>query len=316
MLKQHPMQAATAQLDAAAASASSVAQAAAAQWQEDFSMSKISSWRVGGCARMLFTPNDKESLNELLPHIAAGEEILFVGYGSNLLVRDGGFDGVVVRTSHALTNLSQTAPQQVYAEAGVGCPKLARFCAQHGLAGGEFWAGIPGTVGGALAMNAGCHGSETWEFVSQVEVFNGAEFATRSAGEFKTDYRFVERDKHTQFVGAWFDLQTGAPEQLQANIRQMLRQRSEAQPIGEPSTGSVFKNPPDDFAGRLIESCGLKGHRIGDAQISTKHANFIVNVGRATASDIEALIEAAQERVVAATDIQLQPEVQIVGARA
>lgn len=277
-------------------------------------MAKLSSWRAGGRARRLFTPANQQALAELADH--SQTDIVFVGYGSNLLVRDGGFDGIIVRTSPGLVQLRQDSATRVYAEAGVGCPKLARYCAKRGFAGSEFWAGIPGTVGGALAMNAGCHGGETWQHVASVVVYNSTGFATRTRAGFTVRYREVARDANTQFAAACFDFKLGEPKELMANIRQLLRVRSETQPLGESNAGSVFKNPPGGFAGRLIDQCGLKGMRIGDAQVSQKHANFIINTGAARAADIEELITTVQQTVAERTGVCLQPEVQIIGTAA
>lgn len=287
-------------------------------WRADYPMAKISSWRAGGVARWLFTPDCREALRELAD---CSEPILFVGYGSNLLVRDGGYDGIVVRTSPGLTRLELRDDGTVYAEAGVGCPKLARFCADSALAGAEFFAGIPGSVGGALAMNAGCHGGETWRFVRAVFVFDGREIRRAAAGEFEYSYRAVRRPPNTQFVAACFKFARGEADESRREIKQLLRARGESQPLGQASAGSVFVNPPQDFAGRLIEQCGLKGMRIGAAQVSAKHANFIINVGKnndeggAAANDIEDLITRVQQTVRAKTGVQLRPEVRIVGKR-
>jgi UDP-N-acetylmuramate dehydrogenase len=206
----------------------------------------------------------------------------------------------------------------VYAEAGVAAPKLARFAARHDLVGAEFWAGIPGTVGGAIAMNAGCYGSETWDRLVQVQTLDRqGQLNERRPDEYVTGYRHVAL-KHPQqewFIGGWFRLARGDGAASREVIKTLLQARIAAQPLNLPNAGSVFRNPPGDYAARLIEVCGLKGHRIGDAQVSDKHANFIVNVGHATATDIERLIEYVEDTVEARTNVRLIREVRIIGER-
>ncbi|MDP2787675.1 MAG: UDP-N-acetylmuramate dehydrogenase [Pseudomonadota bacterium] len=213
----------------------------------------------------------------------------------------------------------------IFAEAGVASPKVASFAATHDLAGAEFLAGIPGSVGGALAMNAGCYGHETWEFVSQVlAVDRRGEIHRRSPKEYQVSYRHVELEADANgelpasdewFVAAWFRFPRGDGAQARTDTRQLLEKRIASQPLNLPNAGSVFRNPPGDFAARLIESCGLKGEKQGGAQVSEKHANFIVNLGGASAADIEGLIEKVQAKVEAKTGIKLVCEVRIVGVR-
>jgi UDP-N-acetylmuramate dehydrogenase len=206
----------------------------------------------------------------------------------------------------------------IYAEAGVASPKVARFAANHDLTGAEFLAGIPGTVGGALAMNAGCYGHETWAYVSQVlTVDRQGATHKRAPREFRVSYRHVDPDERRDewFLAAWFLFPKGDGQAAREEIKRLLERRLASQPLDLPNAGSVFRNPPGDYAARLIESCGLKGRRIGDAQVSEKHANFIVNVGCALASDIEALIETVQADVKAKTGVELVREVRIVGER-
>jgi len=204
----------------------------------------------------------------------------------------------------------------VYAEAGVASPKVARFAANHNLAGAEFLAGIPGTVGGALAMNAGCYGFETWAYVCQLLTVDAQGLThKRSPREFRVGYRHVEPSarRNEWFLAAWFMFPRGDGQAGRAEIKRLLERRIASQPLDQPNAGSVFRNPPGDFAARLIESCGMKGLRIGDAQVSEKHANFIVNLGAASATDIETLIETVQARVKAETGVELQREVRIIG---
>ncbi|MEW5788482.1 MAG: UDP-N-acetylmuramate dehydrogenase [Pseudomonadota bacterium] len=294
-------------------------------------MSRYTSWRVGGQADRLYTPASLDDLAAFLVTLDDAEPVVFVGLGSNLLVRDGGVRGTVVHLHGALRKLHLEQRRQngmatadngqfgvIYAEAGVASPKVARFAANHDLMGLEFLAGIPGTVGGALAMNAGCYGRETWEFVSQVLTINRqGQLIKRSPKEFRVDYRHVvPRDKRQEwFVAAWLMAPKGDGSQAREEMQRMLDKRIATQPLNQPNAGSVFRNPPGDFAARLIESCGLKGHRIGGAQVSEKHANFIVNLGGARAEDVENLIEEVRAKVQAKTGVELITEVRIIGER-
>jgi UDP-N-acetylmuramate dehydrogenase len=206
----------------------------------------------------------------------------------------------------------------VYAQAGVVAPKLARFSANHDLVGGELWAGIPGTVGGAIAMNAGCYGSETWDKLVQVQTLDRqGQLNERLPDEYVTGYRHValRHAREEWFIGGWFRLARGDGAASRETIKDLLKKRIATQPLNLPNAGSVFRNPPGDYAARLIESCGLKGYRVGDAQVSEKHANFIVNRGQATATDIERLIEHIENSVEAHTNVRLLREVRIIGER-
>jgi len=294
-------------------------------------MSKHVSWRAGGAAQRVYIPADLDDLTWLVRSLPAHEEIHMLGLGSNLLVRDGGVAGVVILLHGVLKKLaieSRThglppAPTGrdtalVYAQAGVASPKLARFAANNNLVGGEFWAGIPGTVGGAIAMNAGCYGGETWDKLVQVLTLNRrGQLNERLPGEYVTGYRHVALKHADQewFVGGWFRLEHGDGAASRETIKTLLKKRIAAQPLNLPNAGSVFRNPPGDHAARLIESCGLKGFRIGDAQVSEKHANFIVNLGHACAADIERLIEHVEDSVEARTNVRLIREVRIIGER-
>ena len=294
-------------------------------------MGRYTSWRVGGPADRLYHPSDRDDLCAFLKTLPPDEPVYFVGLGSNLLVRDGGIRGTVIHMHAALSELrieerrAERRPNQgpsrmgvIYAEAGVASPKVARFAASHDLVDAEFLAGIPGTVGGALAMNAGCYGHETWSYVSQVLTVNRhGETFKRSPKEFRVAYRHVESDDHRSewFLAAWFLFPRGDGQASRDEIKRLLERRQASQPLNQPNAGSVFRNPHGDHAARLIESCGLKGFRMGDAQVSEKHANFIVNLGQAKASDIEDLIETVQVRVAARTGVQLQREVKIIGEK-
>lgn len=287
------------------------------------SMARHVSWRAGGSAARTYRPADLADLQCFMRTLPREEPVFFVGLGSNLLVRDGGIRGTVVFTHWAMRALRvEDDRHRIYAEAGLPSPKIARFAALQGLVGAEFLAGIPGTVGGALAMNAGCYGGETWDIVQQVRTIDRrGEIRERARVEFDIAYRHVCRhatagDAEEWFVAATFRLVPGDGARSRERIRDLLARRIATQPLGEPNAGSVFRNPRGDFAARLIEACGLKGHAIGDATISTKHANFIVNRGHARAADIEALIELVQSRVKARFGIELEREVRIIGKRA
>jgi UDP-N-acetylmuramate dehydrogenase len=286
-------------------------------------MARHVSWRAGGRAARFYAPADLEDLQAFLAQLPAREPLLFVGLGSNLLVRDGGFAGTVVLT-HAAGRHPAMVAGALYAEAGVAAPKVARFAARHDLAGAEFLAGIPGTVGGALAMNAGCYGGETWEVVARaVTIDRRGALRTRARAEFDIGYRHcalrggARLGEDEWFAGAWFDLPRGDGAAARARIKEFLERRIASQPLQLPNAGSVFRNPPGDHAARLIESCGLKGLAHGGARVSEKHANFIVNAQRsASAADIEELIEEVRRRVAERTGVTLVPEVRIVGEAA
>jgi UDP-N-acetylmuramate dehydrogenase len=277
-------------------------------------LARYTSWRVGGRADKLFIAENLSELQTFLKTLDKAEPLVFVGLGSNLLVRDGGVRGTVVVMHQALSDLRMDGGM-VFAEAGVPCGKLARFCAQNSKDGAEFMAGIPGTVGGALAMNAGCYGTETWNIVHQVLMINRAgETRVRNVAEFITSYRHVEMPALDEwFLGAWFKLKVGNKEESLKKIKNLLATRLASQPLNLPSAGSTFRNPHGDFAARLIEASGLKGYQIGGAQVSPKHANFIVNVGECSALDIELLIRHIKDEVLAKQGVALQQEVRVIG---
>jgi len=327
----------------------------------DASLAKYTSWRAGGTADTLYVPADREDLARFVAQLPANEPLLAIGLGSNTLVRDGGVRGTVV-VMHDPGAALALADGLIYADAGLACPKLARFAANHGCAEAEFLAGIPGTVGGALAMNAGCYGGETWRYVVRVEVLRrDGEFEIRTPADYTVGYRSVKwtptlaakrneaaalppegvqfapwdgpaarnsaptlAAKETEaasvgdvFTAAWFRFPPGDADAARDRIRELLARRILAQPLDLPNAGSVFRNPPNDHAARLIEACGLKGYAIGGTRVSEKHANFIVNPrGHAKAADIEALIRFVHETVRAKTGVDLEQEVRIVGERA
>jgi len=282
----------------------------------DEPLARHTSWRVGGPARSFYQPADRADLVAFLQQLPAGEPVYWLGLGSNLLVRDGGIAGTVIATQAALASIERIEETTVRVEAGVPCAKAARLSARMGLVGAEFLAGIPGTMGGALAMNAGAFGSETWTCVHCVQsVDRSGGVHTRTPAEYRIGYRSVRGPADEWFLAADLRLAAGDTTQSQARIRELLDRRNRTQPTNQPSCGSVFRNPPNDHAARLIEAAGLKGRAIGGACVSEKHANFIVNTGAATAADIEALIEEVSDTVERVHGIRLVTEVLIVGEK-
>ena len=286
----------------------------------DEPMARHVSWRAGGAARRCYEPADIDDLAAFLRQLPPGEPLLFVGLGSNLLVRDGGLRGTAVLL-HGAGKHPRLEAGRIYAEAGVASPKVARFAAVNVYTSAEFVAGIPGTVGGALAMNAGCYGGETWGICERaLTVDRRGRLRERRREEFETGYRHCALQDGTRlgedewFAAAWFRLPPGDGDVARQKIRLLLERRIRSQPLQVPNAGSVFRNPPGDHAARLIEACGLKGLERGGARVSGMHANFIVNPkGAARASDIEWLIDAVRERVRAQTGVELVTEVRIVG---
>jgi UDP-N-acetylmuramate dehydrogenase len=291
------------------------------QLRIDEPMSKHTSWRVGGNADLYYIPADLSDLQDYLASLDASVLINWIGLGSNMLVRDGGIRGVVIAPLNALKGLKLSDDGCIYAEAGVTCAKLTKFCARNELTGAEFLAGIPGTIGGALTMNAGAFGSETWPFIERVVMINRQGFTiNRNAAEFDIGYRRVSQFADEWFAAACFRFGSAGEAEAKAktternsNIRQLLQKRNASQPIGLPSCGSVFKNPPGHYAAKLIEGAGLKGFTLGEASVSNKHANFIISNEATRAADIEALIGYIQEQVRQAFKVELETEVRIVG---
>ena len=281
-------------------------------------LAKYTSWRAGGIAETLYLPADRDDLATFLRQLSVFESVTVLGLGSNVLVRDGGIRGTVIVMHNPGATLA-VSDGLIYADAGAASPKLARFAATHGCTEAEFLAGVPGTVGGALAMNAGCYGGETWRYVVRVEVATReGRFAVRTPADYAIGYRSVRRADGSPpdgiFTAAWFRFPVGDAVKSRARIKELLAKRIATQPLSLPNAGSVFRNPPGDHAARLIEACGLKGHAIGGARVSEKHANFIVNPeGHAKAADIEALIGFVRDTVREKTGIDREPEVRIMG---
>jgi UDP-N-acetylmuramate dehydrogenase len=284
------------------------------QLREYEPLARYTSWRVGGNSKRFYKPVGVSDLVCFLQTLPENEEITWLGLGSNVLVRDGGLTGTVIFTLGCLNQIELIDGSLVRAEAGITCAKLAKFCASQGFANSCFFAGIPGTVGGALRMNAGAFGGETWERVVAVETIDRqGRLQIRKPSDFKIGYREIAAPMGEWFVAGHFSFPNGDPSILQKQIKELLHKRSASQPIGVLSCGSVFRNPPGGFAAKLIDQCGLKGLRIGGASVSEKHANFILNDGKATANDIEMLINLVAERVENLQGIRLVPEVHIIG---
>ncbi len=278
-------------------------------------MARYTTWRVGGPAECLYEPTDAGDLGAFLASDKAREPLFWLGLGSNLLVRDGGLRGSVIRLSRGLAKIEDKGEGRVIADAGVPCAKLARWCGRAGYAGAEFFAGIPGTLGGALAMNAGAWGGETWANVRAVStVDRSGQAHQRTPADYKIGYRSVHGPQQEWFTAALLEFSPDHdPEALKARVKELLAERGRSQPTGLASGGSVFRNPPGDHAARLIEAAGLKGAHEGGARVSEKHANFIVHEGDASAADIERLIDRVQNRVYELHGVWLEPEVHIIG---
>lgn len=283
-------------------------------------LARFTSWNIGGPAKQYFVAKDNQELSTFLRSLPSEESLFWLGLGSNVLIRDAGFAGTVIHTLKmptAIKIIQDTSDGlTIHVDAGVPCAKISKFAAKHNVVGAEFFAGIPGTMGGALAMNAGAFGSETWQFVSSVQVINRqGEIKIRSPEEYKVGYRKVEIPYEEWFLAAQLHFAPGNYAQALLRIKELLARRNATQPIGLPSCGSVFRNPPGKYAAELIEASKLKGVRVGNAEISTKHANFIINLGGATANDVETLIQLIQQKVLQDHAVTLCPEVQFIGLK-
>ena len=281
-------------------------------------LAEYTTWRVGGVAKKLYKPAGLNDLISFLKQVSADEPILWLGLGSNSLIRDTGFAGTVILTQGCLKEIKAVEEGVIEVEAGVSCATMARFCARASLKGSEFWAGIPGTMGGALRMNAGCAGGETWRQVIEVKTLKrDGSIHIKKPDDFKVSYRYVDGlEPDEWFISARCRFEKGNKEESLKLIKELLAHRADTQPTNEYNCGSVFRNPPGGFAAKLIESCGLKGKQIGGALVSDKHANFIINkAGHASADDIESLILLVKEFVQQQTNIELIQEVHIIGEK-
>ncbi|RDH81329.1 MAG: UDP-N-acetylenolpyruvoylglucosamine reductase [endosymbiont of Galathealinum brachiosum] len=280
----------------------------------DESMAKHTSWKIGGAADKFYTPEDMDDLAAFINQLPEDENIMFLGLGSNLLVRDKGIRGTVISLKGSLSEIEVLDDNCLRVGAGTSCAKLARLCHRNNLIGGEFFAGIPGLFGGALAMNAGAFGGETWPLVkSVITIDKQGNTYTRTNKDYAINYRSVSGHKDEWFISAELQFKSGDGNEAALRVRDLLDKRAKTQPTGLPSCGSVFKNPQNDYAARLIEQCGLKGYSIGGAVVSEKHANFIINENNAKASDVENLINHVQKTVKKDQGVELQTEVKIVG---
>jgi len=275
-------------------------------------MSRHTTMKAGGAADLLVVPQDIDELRRVvLAAHRSGLSVIVLG-GSNIIVRDGGIAGVVVKLSR-LNHIRVMGSNHIEAEAGVLLPRLARAAARAGLSGLEFAIGIPGTVGGSIVMNAGTREGELAPWIESVTLMGpDGELLTLEREALRFQYRRAELP-HGCVVSAQFSLRPAPPAQIEATMKRMLGVRTATQPLHSPSAGCVFKNPPGDSAGRLIEAAGLKGYRIGDAQVSERHANFIVNRGRARSNDILTLIRHVGRQVERQFGVTLELEVKIVG---
>jgi len=282
---------------------------------ERVSMRPYTSFRIGGLCELMAFPKTEAELELVISRCQAQEKPWrVIGAGTNLLVRDGGVEEVLLNLSRTFQQIKLSKDGEIVAEAGLRLARLIKTCQGHGFSGLEFAAGIPGTVGGAVAMNAGAMGSDMAAVVKRIQGFSPREGAFQWQGkQIKFSYRRLERPADAVFTNVQFQLQAEDPRKIRVRIVDWLWERRGRQPLHYPSAGSVFKNPPGRFAGQLIEEAGLKGERIGDAQISEKHANFIVNRGRARSREVLALIERIQKAVAERTGIKLELEIEVLG---
>ncbi len=284
--------------------------------EKNYSLKKLNTWRVGGCADLVCWPENLNDLKKFLSNLEQNTPVTFLGLGSNVLIRDGGIRGVVVITANLLKNIEFLDNNIVRAEAGVPCPVFAKICSKNNLTNSEFFAGIPGTIGGALNMNAGAFGGETWNLVDKVEVINiRGETFIRNKNDFEIKYRHTKNLKEDAewFIAGYFKLENIKEHQDNNLIKDLLKKRSDSQPIGKFSCGSVFRNPPNNYSAKLIQDAGLKGVAIGGAQVSEKHANFIINDKTANAANIEDLIHYVKSKILDKFGVELISEVHILG---
>ena len=278
----------------------------------DHSIKKYNSWRVGGNVKCCYWPADLDDMIRFIRHLPTSENIILLGLGSNVLFQDKTLDATVIMTTKSLNKYKRLGDGVYSFEAGVSCAKAAKVLARDGIDSGAFFAGIPGTIGGALRMNAGAFGGETWRHVAFVDFLHrDGEVERIDATDFEIGYREVSLPSLGWFLSANFTFPTSKKSEDTLSISELLKKRSESQPIGSFNCGSVFKNPRGGYAAEYIESCGLKGRRIGGAVISPKHANFIINEDNASADDIINLINLIKTEVLQKHNVMLETEVKI-----
>lgn len=276
------------------------------------SLREYTSFKIGGPADVVFEPADMEDVCLVVRQARARKVPLFVLGGTNLLIRDGGIRGIVVSLAR-LRGAKEEPGSVLYAEGGVGMPTLIGYAIRHSLAGLEWAAGIPGTVAGCLVMNAGTKLGEMKDSVKAVRMVNmKGQVVDMEAAQVKFEYRRALLPRGI-VMGVWLQLKPGVRSEIERVVKDYLHYRRDTQPLAMPSAGCVFKNPPSDSAGRLIEAVGLKGARVGDAEVSMKHANFMVNRGQATAADVMALIGKVRSAIRRQAGVRLDLELKVVG---
>lgn len=281
----------------------------------DVPMTRYTSFGIGGPADVMAFPQDESDLADLLLFASARNFPVFIlGRGTNILVRDKGIRGIVVNMEEGFKEINWTDEVRALVGAGVGLGDILKECTDRGLGGLEFAADIPGTVGGAALMNAGAYGGEMKDVVEGVEVLNRkGKKGFMAAVELNFSYRHAEIPQDSVVTRVHMRFEKREPSVIEENLREFRKRRNESAPVKYRSAGSVFKNPPGDFAGRLIEEMGLKGHTVGGAQISDVHANYIVNLGGAKARDILSLMAIIRDRVYKEKGVTLEPEIKVVG---
>lgn len=280
----------------------------------NFPLSSITWFRVGGPAQVLFTPADEADLAYFLAHAPADLPVIVLGLGSNLLVRDGGVPGVVIRLGKGFSEIQVEPDCRLRAGTAVPDVKVARAAAEAGIAGLAFYRGIPGSIGGALRMNAGAHGSETKDVLVEARaVDRQGNIHVLSLAEMGFRYRHCSISKDWIFTEAVFQGRPGDKAEILEQMEAVAQYREENQPTRERTGGSTFKNPPGHSAWKLIDAAGCRGLRIGGAKVSEMHCNFLINDNDATAEDIERLGETVRARVKATSGIELQWEIVRLG---
>lgn len=285
------------------------------QWEQEI-MSKHTTFRVGGPADFYLVPESEEEVAEAI-HFAKEKGLPYypIGRGSNLLVGDKGYHGVIIEIGSGMEKLQIHEDGLVEAQAGITLAKMASELASHGLTGFEFASGIPGTLGGAVAMNAGAYGGEIKDvIVSATVLTEDGDILVLGKEKLALGYRTsIIQEKPYMVLSAVFSFPQGQPDEIRAKMKELNEKRREKQPLEYPSAGSTFKRPPGHFAGKLIEDAGLRGYRVGDAQVSEKHCGFVINRGHATAAEIKKLIDDVQKRVKEQSGVGLEPEVRMIG---